>query len=449
MFGNLNKIKNKTLNIQQKPILLFEGCVNSRSGYGNHSRILLRSLLKMDKFEIVVFPTRWGNTPMTALDANKPEDKAILDLFRQNLDREPDLHIQVTIPSEFRKLGKRFLGISAGTEASIAPLNFCQGANNADLIIVPSNFTKEVLLGTKYDKKNEQGQIVETIQVNKPVSVLFEGLDTNIFQKNNINKSDLTAELNSIPEKWCFLSVGHWLQGRIYEDRKDVSGLIHTFLKTFLKKKERPGLILKTSGAGFSITERDQIIEKINQIQEMVREETGHKGTMPSIHLINGDLTDDQMNELYSHPKVKSMVSFTKGEGFGLPLLEFASTGKPIIASAYSGQLDFLHPDHSFLLPGKLTQIDGSAANEWLPKEGQWFSVNYQYAGQVMKDCFENYDKYLEKSRKSSKYVKDNFSIEKMTESFLEILEKNFNFVENNSETPKLQIKLPQLKKLT
>lgn len=218
---------------------------------------------------------------------------------------------------------------------------------------------------------------------------------------------------DQVQEKWCFLAVGHWLQGRMFEDRKDVSGLIYTFLKTFMKKKDRPGLILKASGAGFSITERDQIIEKIHQIQEMVREETGWKGTLPNIHLLNGELSDEQMNELYNSPKVKAMVSFTKGEGFGLPLLEFASTGKPIIASAYSGPLDFLHPDHSFLLPGKLTAIDGSAANEWLPREGQWFSVNYQYAGQVMKDCFEHYDKYLERSRKSSKYVKDGFSLEK------------------------------------
>ena len=53
-------------------------------------------------------------------------------------------------------------------------------------------------------------------------------------------------------------------------------------------------------------------------------------------------MTDEEMNSLYNHPKVKAMVSFTKGEGFGRPLAEFGTTGKPIIASNWSGHLDFL-----------------------------------------------------------------------------------------------------------
>lgn len=167
----------------QKPLMLFEGSVNSRSGYGQHCRILIRSILSMNKFDVKVFPTRWGNTPMTALDPNKPEDKEILDLFVQGLDRQPDLHIQISIPNEFQPKGKKNIGVTAGTEASIAPMSFIEGANRMDLILVPSQFTKDVLTSTKYDRKNEQGQVVETIQCTKPVYVLHEGLDLNVFQK--------------------------------------------------------------------------------------------------------------------------------------------------------------------------------------------------------------------------------------------------------------------------
>jgi glycosyltransferase involved in cell wall biosynthesis len=399
----------------------------------------------MNKFDVKIFPTRWGNTPMTALDPNKPEDKEILDLFVQGLDRQSDLHIQVSIPNEFQPKGKKNIGITAVTEASIAPMSFIEGANRMDLILVPSQFTKDVLLQTKYDRK-ENDRIVETIQCHKPVEVLFEGLDTNVFRKTTEISDDVKSLFKDIKEEFCFLFTGHYLQGRLGQDRKDVGMLCKVFIDTFKNKKKRPALILKTSGAGFSITERDQIIDKINQIQELVREE-GFKGKLPSIYLINGDLSDEQMNELYNHSKVKAMVSFTKGEGFGLPLLEFTATGKPVICSAYSGPLDFLNPEYSVLLPGKLTKIDGSAANEWLPKEGEWFTVSYQYAGQVLSDVFENYDKYLEKSRKSVKFTKDNFSLEKMTEKFLELLEKDVNFVNN---IPKqVQINLPQLKKIT
>lgn len=429
----------------QKPLLLIECPAGTRSGYGQHCRILIRSILSMNKFDVKVFPTRWGNTPMTGLDPNKPEDKEILDLFVQGLDQQPDIHIQVSIPSEASPKGKRNILVTAGTEASIAPLSFLEGGNKVDLIITPSQFTKDVLTSTKYDRK-ENDRIVETIQLTKPVSVLFEGLDTNVFKKTTEISDDVKDLLKDVKEDFNFLFTGHWLQGRLGQDRKDVGMLIKSFIDTFKNKKKRPGLILKTSGAGFSITERDQIIDKINQIQELVREE-GFKGKLPSIYLINGDLSDEQMNELYNHSKVKSMVSFTKGEGFGLPLLEFTATGKPVICSAYSGPLDFLNPEYSVLLPGKLTKIDGSAANEWLPKEGEWFTVSYQYAGQVLSDVFENYDKYLEKSRKSVKFTKDNFSIEKMSEKFLELLENQLNFV-NNVQVPK-QINLPQLKKIT
>jgi len=442
--------ESKNLNIQLKdntprPLLLFEGSVGTRSGYGTHCRILLKSILSMDKFDVKVFPTRWGNTPMTGLDPNIPEDKEILDLFVQGLDRQPDLHIQVSIPNEFQPKGKKNIGITAGTESSIAPLNFLEGCNRVDLVIVPSQFTKDVLLQTKYDKK-ENDRIVETIQVNKPIEVLFEGLDLNIFHKTTEISSDVNELFKGIKEDFCYLFTGHFLNGRLGQDRKDVGMLIKTFLDVFKNKKKRPALILKTSGAGFSITERDQILDKINQIQEMIREE-GFKGKLPSIYVLNGDLSDTEMNELYNHPKVKAMVSFHKGEGFGLPLLEFTATGKPVICSAYSGPLDFLNPDYSVLLPGKLTKIDGSAANEWIPKEGEWFTVSYQYAGQVLSDVFENYEKYLVKSRKSTKYTKENFSIEKMSSRFLELLEKELTFV--NKEPSQVRINLPQLKKIT
>ena len=56
------------------------------------------------------------------------------------------------------------------------------------------------------------------------------------------------------------------------------------------------------------------------------------KKNIPSIYILHGDLSDEEMNSLYNHHKVKAMVSLTKGEGFGRPLLEFSVVGKPIVA---------------------------------------------------------------------------------------------------------------------
>lgn len=432
-----------------KQTLVIISPYNTRSGYGQHSRLIIRSLLNNPKFteryDISLMSLRWGGTPLNALDPNNLDDRKLLDknLSGNQLNFQPDVSIHITIPSEFQRIGKFSIGITAGTEATLAPPKFIEGCNQIDLIITPSEFTKQVLIGTKVDKKDGD-RIVETLEINKPIESLFEGLDTELFSKNNLFKSNLTEQINSIKESFCFLYVGHWLQGNLGQDRKDVGMLVKTFLDTFKKKspKNRPALILKTSGAGFSITERDQILNKIHQIQDLIKE-AGFNGELPQVYLINGDLTDKEMNELYNHPKVKAMISFTKGEGFGLPLLEFTSTGKPVICSGYSGPMDFLNPDYSVLLPGKLTKIDGSAANEWLPKEAEWFTVNYTFASQILNDVAEKYDKYLERSRKSVKFTKDNFSLEKMSEKLEEILNKYIQ-----EQPKKLSIKLPQLKKV-
>ena len=61
------------------------------------------------------------------------------------------------------------------------------------------------------------------------------------------------------------------------------------------------------------------MLNKINNLKSQTN------GKCPNIYLVHGDFTDDEMNQLYNHPKVKVHVSFTHGEGFGRPLLELVS----------------------------------------------------------------------------------------------------------------------------
>jgi len=423
----------------------------SRSGYGQHSRLIIKSLLAIpevvEKYDIKLISIKWGGTPLTALSPSNPEDVELMNLLLPNnrIDSEPDVSIHITIPPEFQRIGKKSFGISALSEASLLPVNMVEGMNRVDMCIVPSEFTKQVAMQTQHlsiDKvtKNANG----TLQVNKPIEVLFEGLDTTIYNKKTIVKSDLTDQLNKmIEEPFSYLFVGHWINAQLGHDRKDVGMLVHTFFNTFKNKKNRPALVLKSSGAGFSITERDQIIDKVRQIQDMFREQ-GFNGKFPNVYVLNGDLTEQEMNELYNHPKISAMVSFTHGEGFGLPLLEFTSTGKPVIAPNYSGPVDFLNPDFSELLPGKMIKIDRSAQNEWIT-DSEWFQVSYPYAAQLMNDMFENYEKFLVRSRKHPKYTSDNFSFEKMTEKLKDILDR-YGCFEEIATTPRV-LKLPQLKK--
>lgn len=428
----------------------------TRSGYGQHSRLIIRSLLDSpeitEQYDIRLISTKWGGTPISALNQNNSEDARLLSLnLPQNqLGFQPDVSIQISIPNEFQRIGKYSIGITAGSESSIAPTNFIEGCNVVDLVITPSKFTKNVLLDTIYDKKDERGNVVESLQVKKPVEVLFEGVDTNVFNKNNVDKySEVWKYVTNIPESFCFLVVGHWLNGVLGEDRKDIGMSIKVFLDTFKEKKNPPALILKVSSAGFSILEQDTIEDKVMQVQQTIRD-SGFKGKLPSIYIVYGDLTDLEMNTLYNHPKIKCMYSFTKGEGFGLPLLEFTTTGKPIVCSNYSGPVDFLNKEFAVMLPGKLANIHKSAANEWLPKEGSWFTVNYQYASMALKTLYVDIDKngekssYNEKSRKHIQYTKDNFSLDAMRNKFVEIFKQ---YIPTEVQKP-LTINFPKLTKV-
>jgi hypothetical protein len=313
-----------------------------------------------------------------------------------------------------------------------------------DLIIVPSNFTKSNLGGTIYQQKDQStGQIVGEYKLTKPVEVLFEGVDTEIFSKSSGN--DVLA---NVKEDFNFLIVGHWLKGSLGNDRKDIGMAIKTIATVFqyLPKDKRPGLIVKTSHAGFSVIDRETTREKIQNVLEQFGDNS------PSVYLIHGDLEETDMSNLYHHPKVKAMISFAKGEGYGRPMAEFTMTGKPIIASGWSGQLDFLPKEHSVLLEGQLTQVDESAADQFILKEAQWFTVNYSNAANKIYDVFNKYDDYLKQSAGLKENTLKNFTLDKMHEKFTQIID---TYVKEQPklvpfQIPKLNpnIQIPKLNKL-
>ena len=418
-----------------KPTLVFQGPVATRSGYGDHARDLLHSLYKLDKFNIKVISTRWGMTPMDALNYNNEFHKWIVDNIIPQITEKPDIYMQVTVPNEFQPLGHYNIGITAGIETTVCALDWIHGCNRMDLIITPSEHAKASLVQTMYNEANQQGQLVRQHKIQKPVEVLFEGFDENDFGTDVVAT---ISELDEVKEDFAFLFVGHWLQGDLGEDRKNVGMMIKTFAMAFKDEKVKPALILKTSTATFSVMDRERIIGKI-------REALGKDYGKVPVYLLHGDLTPTEMNGLYEHPKVKAMLNFTKGEGFGRPLLEFSLTGKPVVVSNWSGHLDFLKQG-AVLLEGEMKNVHESAADKFLLKEGQWFNVNISKALSKIKDVYKNYDKYKVEAFQLGKQNKQNFSLTKMTKSFDSILN---NYGIYTKIQPKFQqLQLPKLKML-
>ena len=423
-----------------RPELVFCGPIATRSGYGEHARDLLTSLFEMDKFNIKVISINWGNTPMNALDKDNPEHKKIIDAIIPGVQQQPEVWIQCTIPNEFQPVGKYNIGVTAGVETDLCSGEWIEGCNRMNLVIVPSKHAKEVFVNTKYEKRDKaSNQSLGNIEVTVPIEVLHEGVRTDIYNKTLPQSENLKSVLDGIKEDFAFLFVGHWLKGDFGQDRKDLSGLIYTFLETFGDTENQPALLLKASSGTFSVTDRSKTLEKIELIKQMSK-----KKNLPNIYLLHGDLTDDEMNTLYNHEKVKALVSFTKGEGYGRPIAEFITSGKPVVVSGWSGHVDFVNPAFHTYLDGELKPIHKSAVWEGILNEGSsWFTVNYQSAAETLQKMYKKYNSFLSESKKSVKEIETKWSYNSMVEKFDGMLEKYLpKFAE------KVQLKLPQLKKL-
>ena len=417
-----------------KPLCVVSCPIDTFSGYGARSRDFLKALiqLKDKEWDIKIMPQRWGDCPFGYYSSNDPIKQRMVNQLQQ----QPDIFFQITVPNEFQRIGKYNIGISAGIETTIYPGDFLEGNNRMDLNLVSSEHSKQVALSTKYDKIDKNtNQKTGVLSTEKPIEVLFEGLDLNVYSKNPTE----SGLLNDVDEDFCFLYTGHWLQGDFGEDRKNVGLMIKTFLETFKGlRKKKPALILKTNHVHYSLVDQQGILNKINYLKKEVG-----INNLPNIYLLHGEMTDEEMNLLNNDPKIKSFISFTKGEGFGRPLLEAAITGKPVITTNWSGHIDFIRPEYNILIGGELKEVHSSAANNWLLKESKWFNINANIASRAMKDVFKNYKKYWGKSRKQTQYIKDNWSFDKM-------VEKLDTFLPKIEPSPQMQtLKLPKLKKLT
>lgn len=429
-----------------KKSLVFQGPVATRSGYGDYARDLAYCLINSGKYDVKIVSMPWGATAMDAFEEDNPKDVMVKSaILKEPLTSQPDIFIQVSIPNEFKPVGKYAnIGITAGIETTQCAPQWIEGLNNMDFNIVMSEFGKKVFLDTKYEVRSKENNSIQTVlELTKPIHVLFSGVDEDYFKKTDTIETDIKNTLDSIDEEFLFLSVGHWLAGDFGEDRKNISGMLHNFLGTFANQENQPALVLKTSGATFSLKDRERIVSKINAIKSMFPAEY----KLPNVYLIHGNLTKKEINSMYNHEKIKAMLSYTKGEGFGRPLLEFAVTGKPVIASGFSGHVDFLNPVFHTFLPGELTEIHKSAVWDGILVEGsKWFNVNYQEASKILADVFKNYKKYKYESIKFLNHV-HKWSMASMGQKLINIIENN-TFVPERMELKLPPIELPKLKKL-
>ena len=441
---------------------------NTRSGYGDHARSIFYAMMDRDDLDIKCLDVKWGNTPRNHLNHEIPRHKKLLDTFvrPETLNQQPDIYIDIRIPNEFQNPAKFNIGITAGVETDVVSAEFLEGMNLMNLNIVPSRFTAETFKKCHYDKIQDtpdgQKQKVGDVKLEKPIEVLFEGVDTSVYypmDKHEL-KSEFTDELNElIKEDFAYLHVGQWGKGGYGEDRKNIPLMVKNFLKAFSNHSNPPALVLKTNGANFSILDKHEITKNINQIKD----EFLQVDSKPSIYLIHGDLTIQEMSILYNHPKIKAFLTCTHGEGFGRPMAEATCCDLPVIATKWSGHLDFLSDTDSLLMSGFLKEVPKSMI--WKPiivKPSKWFNVNEADVVRKLRMFYKKHKLITTKAKRLGKKNRREFSLKAMAIEFNKILDDVLKQIPSSVslKLPKLKkvgskddkpatIKLPKLKKVT
>ena len=391
----------------------------SASGYGEHARFVLRSLrAQEDLFDIYLHNIVWGKTSWIFEDSE--ERRWMDELIRktagyvQQCGGRPnfDLSLQVTIPNEFERIAQKNIGITAGIETSKISPEWIKKSNEMDKIIVVSNHAKYGFDKTSYPLVNEQQEHVADLKCETPVEVV--GYPARIFEPADVNFEFSTS--------FNFLTVALWGQ------RKNLIKTIENFVEEF-SEEEDVGLILKTSITSGSTTDKINTRAMLNNILSKYPERKC------KVYLLHGRLTEQEMTALYNHESVKCMLSLAHGEGFGLPLFEAACAGLPIVATDWSGQLDFLYASQEDK-KGKMKKkgLFGKVSYELkrVQKESVWEGVivpdsmwaypSDRSAKTKMRDVFKDHKLAQSKAKKLQEFVKEEFSSEKMHEKMVDAI---------------------------
>ena len=378
-----------------KKTVLVRGPALTQSGYGEHTRFVLRSLRKReDEFDIHILPTVWGETGWLLKAAKHLEAKIPYDMT-----------VQVTIPNEWKPLAPLNVGVTAGIESNkLAPV-WLEAANQMDKVIVVSEHSKNGFMSTVYKGQDAEGNTAE-LRCSVPVEVI--GYPVKIFDE--VPSLDLNLDFD-----FNYLAVAQW------GPRKNLQNVIRWFVEE--NYDQEVGLIIKTSLKNNSIVDRGyaEILVK-NSIPDL-------PDCKCKVYMLHGDMSESEIHALYRHPKVKAMVSLTHGEGFGLPLFEAAYSALPIIAPGWSGQADFLYTlpkttskKNKKKKKAMFADVDytiGPVPPEavWpgvIEKESMWCHPTEGSFKLRMRQLRKNYDKWLKKAQVLQSWVVEEFEYEKM-----------------------------------
>ena len=401
--------------INGKIVVHLRAPVLSLSGYGVHSRQIIDYLLSDDRFMVCLESINWGNCAYIHNDDRIPQYYACRSRYEEATNKKIpfDLSIQVTIPNEFQKKAKVNIGVTAGIEVDRCTAVWLQKCNEMDMIVVPSEFSKGVLEKTTAEWKNTRTGETGEYKIERPIVVMPEW-----FERPEPANSSIAGL--GFPTKVNLLHVGQWgNKGGFGEDRKNIADLVRYFF-TFFKDREDVGLVLKVNTVNNSEKDFHFTQDKINQIK------VNFGNPKCKVYLLHDTLTTEEMWDLYRHPQIHGFISLTHGEGYGLPLLEAAAAGLPVLATDWSGHLDFLRKKNGFI-PLDYEMIDIPDCQIWegvIDKGARWAKVDEKDLKRKWKRFVDSPQPVVKKARENVAWLDDNFSKNAVMKKWREFFDK-------------------------
>ena len=395
-----------------KQRVVVRGPALTQSGYGEHTRMILRALkTREDLFDVYILPSNWGHTGWTSekdelrewIDFRINQTQQYHNFCSQNKQNPTyDVSFQVSIPSEWERMAIQNIGVTAGIETTKVSPEWLMKGNEMDKIIITSNHSKYVYENTTYEGSDQAGNPA-TLTLQTPIEVV--GYPARNLQPKEEIDLNLKYDFN-------YIFVGQW------GPRKNIDNMIKWWLEE--NWEEKVGLVLKVSHRKNNHRDRLYTSSRIKHLLNSVNLDQSERKC--KLYLLHGDLKENEMVSVYHHPKIKCMISATHGEGFGLPLFDFAQVGKPIVATDWSAHLDFLtHEQDNGKINKPFLPVSYDIAP--IPKEAVWKGIleeesmwAYPHEGSFkhrLRQVRKN-KKWLERAKKNVDNIMNKFDEEKV-----------------------------------
>ena len=400
--------------------VLVRGPALTRTGYGEHCRFVLRALREVQDIDLFLLPVNWGQT---AWVWENSEERSWLDeiikktaLYAQQKGQY-DMSIQVTIPNEWQKLAPINIGVTAGIETDkVAPV-WLQKCNEMNKIITISEHSKKSLIETIYEGVDQRTGQRGILKCTSDVDIVHYP----------VKKFDSLPKINlDISTKFNFLTVAQW------GPRKNLQNTIQWFVEEFIDNPD-VGLIVKTSMRGGCNLDRVAMEEQLTKILK------NYSNRQCKVYLMHGDLTDEEMHSLYVNKKINALISLTHGEGFGLPIFEAAYSGLPILATDWSGHLDFLYKPtkskkgknktkaHFAKVEYDLETIQPSAVwNGVLHKDSKWAYPKQGSYKMKLREMYKDHGRFKSQAKRLQAWIVKHFEGDTQKQKFANCLSDFF-----------------------